>query len=61
VENNGTCDWDKNYKLQLIEGDALGAETNRIFSRRAAEHRLKSSSALSLQNKKAAIYLLEGS
>ncbi len=27
VENNGTCDWDKNYKLQLIEGDALGAET----------------------------------
>jgi len=27
VENNGTCNWDKNYKLQLIEGDALGAET----------------------------------
>jgi hypothetical protein len=27
VENNGTCDWDKNYKLHLIEGDALGAET----------------------------------
>lgn len=26
VENNGTCDWDKKYKLQLIEGDALGAE-----------------------------------
>jgi hypothetical protein len=26
VENNGTCDWDKNYKLQLIEGDALGAQ-----------------------------------
>ena len=26
VENNGTCDWDKKYTLQLIEGDALGAE-----------------------------------
>ena len=26
VENSGTCNWDANYRIRFIEGDALGAE-----------------------------------
>ena len=36
VENNGTCNWNENYRLRLVAGDALGAEKEQsLFPARA--------------------------
>jgi len=31
VHNNGDCNWDTNYRLRLISGDALGAATEQAL------------------------------
>jgi len=36
VENNGTCNWDERYSLQLVAGDTLGAKQEQaLFPARA--------------------------
>jgi hypothetical protein len=31
VQNSGDCNWDGNYRLRLISGDALGASTEQAL------------------------------
>ncbi len=31
VENDGSCNWDTRYRLKLIDGDALGANTDQTL------------------------------
>jgi hypothetical protein len=36
VRNNGTCDWDANYRLVLVSGNAMGARSElALFPARA--------------------------